>query len=254
MQLHFKEYGSGTPLLILHGLFGASDNWQGIAQRLAERFHVFSVDLRNHGQSPHSAEMNFTAMADDLAEFLATHRLAEAVVMGHSLGGKVAMQFALSHPDLVTSLVVADMAPRAYAPAHETILAAMLVLDLSAFQTRQQIDAALTPAIPEAGTRRFLLKNVGSRPDGTFYWKLNLSGIHENYARLNETVTAVAPFTKATLFIRGGKSDYISDTDWPAIQNLFPAAKLATIAEAGHWVHADSPEKFLSVIREFLKG
>jgi esterase len=241
--------------VILHGLFGSSDNWQGIALKLAERFRVFCLDLRNHGRSPHSAEMNFLLMAEDIAEFLAVQQLADAAVLGHSLGGKAAMQFALTYPEKARALVVVDIAPRAYPPAHTTILEAMLGLDLKAFQTRSQIELALSPAIPDAGTRRFLLKNVASAADGSFHWRLNLRGIHDNYARLNEVVPAGkgAPFAKPALFVRGGRSDYVSDADWPDIQRQFPGSRLATIPDAEHWVHADAPDSFIASVREFLR-
>jgi len=239
----------------MHGLFGSSDNWHGIALTLAERFQVFTVDLRNHGQSPHSAEMNFAVMADDVSEFLTSHNLADVVLMGHSLGGKVAMQFALSHPERLRALIVVDIAPRAYGPAHATILEAMLALDLSGFESRSEIESALANSIPAVATRRFLLKNVASAADGSFRWKLNPPGIHANYQHLNESVAddSTRPFRKPALFIRGGRSNYVTDEDWSAIQNVFPTAKLETIADAGHWTHADAPERFVGCVREFLE-
>jgi len=256
MQLHFKEYGQGSPLIILHGLFGSSDNWHGIALKLAEHFHVFALDLRNHGQSPHSAEMNFGDMAGDVAQFIEEHRPGESVVLGHSLGGKVAMQLALLHPEMLRALVAVDISPRSYAPAHTEILDAMLGLELSAFSSRSQIEAALSPAIPDTATRRFLLKNVASAADGSFRWKLNLRGIHDNYSRLNGAVPAqpAPPFAKPSLFIRGGMSDYVGDADWPDILKLFPTAQLAAIPDAGHWIHADAPDRFIVVVKEFLES
>ena len=254
MQLHFKEYGHGAPIVILHGLFGSSDNWNGIAQKLAERFHVFSLDLRNHGRSPHSAKMDLPLMAEDVAEFLSAKHLTDAVILGHSLGGKVAMRLALSHPAKLRALIIVDMAPRAYAPAHTAIFEAMLRLDLKAFQTRSQIEAALSPAIHDDDTRRFLLKNVGNTEDGGFKWKLNLRGIHDNYSHLNEAVAVGVDetFAKPALFVRGNCSDYVTDTDSSEIQKLFPVARLATIPNAGHWVHADAPDAFLARVHDFL--
>jgi len=252
MQLHFKQLGHGEPLVLLHGLFGSSDNWQPIALRLSEKFQVFAVDHRNHGQSPHSAEMNYPLMAGDVEKFMAARGIESASVIGHSMGGKTAMQLALQFPSRVAKLVVADMAPRAYAPAHDKIFAALLALDLPSFQTRQQIEDALAPEIPNLVLRRFLLKNLGRNADGKFFWKINLSGLAQNYLKLGEPVAVSAPFTKPALFLRGGKSKYLKPEDEPLIRELFPLAQIQTIAGAGHWVHADQPEEFLRRLLDFL--
>lgn len=252
MQLHFKESGQGRAVILLHGLFGSSDNWHPIALRLAENFHVFALDQRNHGHSPHSDAMNYPLMAGDVDEFMAAHGLATAVVIGHSMGGKTAMQFALQFPQRVEKLVVADMAPRAYAAAHDSIFAALLALDLKSFSTRPEIEDALAPEIRNLVLRRFLLKNLGRDAGGKFFWKINLRGIAENYLRLGEPVSAAAPFTKPALFIRGGKSNYLKPEDEPLIRELFPQSRIETIAAASHWVHADQPEEFLRRLRDFL--
>jgi esterase len=253
MQLHFKESGQGRAVILLHGLLGSADNWHPITLRLAESFHVFTVDQRNHGQSPHSDEMNYPLMAADMNEFMASRDLESALFIGHSMGGKTAMQFALQFPELVEKLIVADMAPRTYAPAHEKIFAAQLALDLKSFSTRQQIEDALAPKIPDLVLRRFLLKNLGHNAPGGFFWKINLRGISENYLRLREPVSALAPFAKPALFIRGGKSNYINPEDEPMIRELFPQSEIQTIAEAGHWVHADQPEELLKLILDFCR-
>ena len=252
MQLHFKENGQGRAVILLHGLFGSSDNWHFIALRLAERFQVFAVDHRNHGQSPHHAEMNYPVMAGDVNKFMAARGLAHAMVIGHSMGGKTAMQLALQHPERVEKLVVADMAPRAYAPAHDKIFAALLALDLPSFRTRQQIEEALAPDIPNLVLRRFLLKNLGRNAGGAFIWKINLAGLAQNYLRLGEPVAVSAPFVKPSLFIRGGKSNYLKAGDEPLIRELFPQSQILTIAGASHWVHADEPDEFLRLLLEFL--
>lgn len=254
MQLHFIKSGQGRPIVILHGLFGSSDNWLGVAPKLAEHFQLFLLDLRNHGQSPHSAAMNYPVMAADVVRFFETHRLTDAAVIGHSMGGKVAMQLALSHPDRVKSLVVVDMAPRAYAAAHDGIISALLALDLSRYQTRTQIEETLAPAIPNGVVRRFLLKNLGRDDVGGLRWKINLRGVAENYPRLGEAVTAAAPFVKPALFLRGGRSDFIRADDEPMIRALFPQAEIQTIAAAAHWVHADAPEEFIRRTLDFLQG
>jgi len=252
MQLHFEESGQGRPVVLLHGLFGSSDNWHPIAVRLAETFHVFALDHRNHGQSPHSAEMDYPVMAADVDRFFATRRLESALVIGHSMGGKTAMQLALHYPQRVLKLVVADVAPRAYAPAHDNIFAALLALDLPACHTRLQIEEVLAPEIPNPILRRFLLKNLGRTPAGGFFWKLNLRDIAENYWRLREPVAGTTPFARPVLFIRGGKSKYLQAEDEPLIRAWFPAAEIQTIAAAGHWVHADQPEEFMRLVLNFL--
>ncbi len=252
MQLHCKQLGQGEPLVLLHGLFGQADNWFGVAPKLAEKFRVIALDLRNHGNSPHHPEMDYPLMAADVDRFFATHKLESAHVIGHSMGGKVAMQLALDFPARVQKLVVVDMAPRAYQRMHDPIFEALLALDLAAFQTRQQIEAALAPEISSLNLRRFLLKNLGRDEHGRFVWKMNLRGVAENYGRLGEVLTSKEPFPKPTLFIRGAKSDYINATDALEIKNYFPAAQIATIEAAKHWVHADAPEEFVRLVREFL--
>jgi esterase len=253
MRLHFKEHGQGQPVIILHGLFGSSDNWLGIMPKLAEKFRVFALDLRNHGQSPHSAEMNYSILADDVREFLAAQNLGDAIVMGHSLGGKVAMQFAFSHPQQVQKLIVVDMAPRAYAPAHDRIFSALLALDLNSFQTRQQIEQTLEPAIPSLAVRRFLLKNLNRNSDGGLSWKINLQGLAENYPQLGRMLSAPEPFGGPALFVLGEKSDFVNEADLPLIFRLFPRAKIETIAGAGHWVQADAPDQFVQRVLTFLE-
>lgn len=252
MQLHFKEYGRGRPVILLHGLFGASDNWHPVATRLAERFHVFAPDQRNHGQSPHSAEMNFSLMAGDVDEFMAARGLPAARVVGHSMGGKTAMQLALEFPARVEKLVVADMAPRQYAPSHDKIFAALLALDLAVYESRTPMEAALADPIPNLVLRRFLLKNLGRDAAGRFFWKINLPGLANNYPNLCEPVFAPRPFTKPALFIRGGKSDYLQARDEPRIRELFPQSQIQTIAGAGHWVHADATDEFVRRLLDFL--
>jgi pimeloyl-ACP methyl ester carboxylesterase len=252
MQLYFKESGQGEPVILLHGLFGSSDNWYYIAQKLAVKFRVIAVDQRNQGQSPHSMEMDYPSMAGDVAELMTAQRIPSAAVVGHSMGGKTAMQFALQFPDLVEKLVVADMAPRGYEMVHDKIFAALLALDLSAFAGRAQMEEVLAPAIPRLTLRRFLLKNLGRDALGNFFWKINLRGLADNYARLREPLSSAVPFTKPALFVRGGKSDFITAADETRIRELFPAAQIETMSEAGHWLHADQPEEFGRLLLNFL--
>jgi esterase len=251
MQLHFKQLGQGEPLVLLHGLFGSADNWFGVAPRLAEKCHVFILDLRNHGHSPHHAEMNYPLMAADVEKFFTAHKIENASVIGHSMGGKVAMRFALDFPARVKKLVIVDMAPRAYAPMHDHIFDALLALDLPAFQTRQQIEDALEPEIPSLKLRQFLLKNLGRDTAGKFFWKMNLPGLADNYSRLGEVTAAKEAFAGPALFIRGGRSDYLTDADGLEIRRLFPAAEIQTIPSAGHLVHADAPAEFVEMVIGF---
>jgi pimeloyl-ACP methyl ester carboxylesterase len=273
MQLHFKQLGRGEPLVLLHGLFGQADNWFGVAPKLAEKFHVIALDLRNHGHSPHHPEMDYPLMAADVDKFFAAQKIASAHVIGHSMGGKVAMQFALDFPAHVKKLVVVDMAPRAYQRTHDHIFDALLALDLAQFQMRHQIEDALAPEIPSLDLRRFLLKNLGRDDHGKFFWKMNLRGVAENYSRLGKVVerrtaarrvkdgSKAEPnpslalrdgFSGPALFIRGGKSDYINAGDELEIWQLFPAAEIQTIAAAKHWVHADAPEEFVRMVLDFI--
>jgi pimeloyl-ACP methyl ester carboxylesterase len=252
MQLNFREYGAGVPVIILHGLFGSLENWAYISGQLAEQFHIFAVDQRNHGSSPHSDEMNYDVLANDIRDFMQQQNLRSAAVLGHSMGGKAAMRFALLHPDLVDRLIIADMAPRTYPGTHHEIFEALLALDLSQFENRGQVEQALEPKIPELGIRRFLLKGLTRDADGSLRWKFNLYALHENYSALNCELESDQKFGKPALFLRGEKSNYIRDEDFPAVRELFPRAEVVTVPNASHWLHAEQPEIFLNHVRNFL--
>ena len=258
MQLNFKQLGQGPPLVMLHGLFGSSDNWMGVAPKFASQFQIFLLDLRNHGLSSHSDEMNYSVMADDIAEFLDAQHLERAHVLGHSLGGKTAMHLALNFPDRVDKLVIVDMSPRAYPPDHNKIFAALLALDLKKFQSRREMEDVLAPDIPDLTLRRFLLKNLKSQASSsgaqTFEWKINFSGLFKNYPTLLEPLPPQVPFPKPSLFLYGGLSDYVSENDAPLIHKFFPQAKMEVIAQARHWVHTDAPEEFVRRISVFLSA
>jgi esterase len=253
MRLHFQNYGQGPPLIILHGLFGSLENWHSISPNLAANFQVFAVDQRNHGRSPHTADMSYQLMAEDLKEFLSGQHLSAVNLLGHSMGGKTAMAFAITYPDMVERLIVVDMATRAYPAHHRQILKALLSLDLGSCKSRAEMESQLAPAIPDLAVRRFLLKNVKRDQAGAFYWQMNLPAIEANYARLSEAVTGQRPFEGPALFIRGGRSNYIRGEDMTSIRKLFPRVEFCEIADAGHWVHAEKPEAFLRKVREFLK-
>ena len=253
MRLHFQSFGSGEPLVVLHGLFGSGDNWHTFAQHFAARFRVILPDARNHGHSPHAPKMNYAVMAADVQQLMAELGIGSAHVLGHSMGGKTAMEFALSHGERVRSLLVVDMAPRAYAPHHERILEALCGLDLGCYRDRRQIEEALASAIPDAVVRRFLLKSLSRDASGGFRWKLGLEEIRGNYPRLNESLVSGRAWGGPCLFVRGENSDYIGAQDQTAILDFFPAAEIRTISGAGHWVHADAPVPFQDLVKGFLQ-
>lgn len=265
MELHFRKSGSGHPLVILHGLYGASDNWYTIGRHLADRFTVYLMDLRNHGQSPHSTEHSYPVMAADLAEFFSQQRIGRAHVMGHSMGGKTALAFGLQHPEHISKMIMVDIAPCAYDPAtwpeaanHLHIMSALLQLDPDAITTREEADSLLQPAIPSADVRMFLLKNLKRHHGGSFFWSLNLPVLAE---RLPEILAGVvncdAPESVSLpefplLFIRGQRSNYIRERELDAIHRMFPCSFVTEIPRAGHWVHAEQPGIFLDTVRKFL--
>jgi len=258
MRLNFQAYGeSGPPLVIIHGLFGSLDNFGVISQKLSDQFRIFAVDARNHGRSPHSELMDYPEMAGDIAEFIGEGPIrvatggGPAFVLGHSMGGKVAMELALSRRELVEALIVVDIAPRAYPPWHREILDALQDLDLSKCTDRRQLEAALEPSIPDLGLRRFLLKNATRLPEGQFSWKMNLDSIAQNYGRLGETITPGRTFDRPTLFIQGAESEYFDQRDEEEVRRMFPSAEFAVIPGARHWVHSDAPEAFIRTVREF---
>lgn len=254
MELNYKSFGEGYPIIILHGLFGTLDNWQTIAKKLAEEYTVYIIDQRNHGRSPHDDTFDYEVMADDLQAFMESHWIYEAHVIGHSMGGKTAMQFALNYPDLVNQLVVVDIAPKGYEGGHQTIFEALLSLDLARITSRKEADALLQQKIGEYGVRQFLLKNLTRQKEGGFKWKMNLPVIYQNYERILSPIESKDTFDHSTLFIRGGTSDYVKEADMGGIQTLFPSAELATVANAGHWVHAAAPDTLLELVLNFLKG
>jgi pimeloyl-ACP methyl ester carboxylesterase len=252
MQLAYETYGEGYPLLILHGLFGSSENWQTLSKQFARCYHVIALDLRNHGHSPHTNVFNYAVMAEDLREFMQAHSISSAYVLGHSMGGKVAMQFALTWPERVAKLVVVDIAPRASPPDLEYIFQALLSLDLRIFRTRKEIDHALAKRIPDESLRGFLLKNVTRNKDGKFEWEIDLRAIHDNYPEINRGIEARTGFDKPVLFIRGERSDYVTERDTGMIHRLFPYSKIVTVPGVGHWVHAEARRRFARIVVAFL--
>ena len=254
MQLNHKTYGTtGPALVLLHGLFGSLENWQTLARRWSEDFRVVLVDLRNHGRSPHHDEMTYPAMARDVAELLETLVIDRCHLLGHSMGGKVAMQMALTYPTLVERLIVVDMAPRQYGRGHDDVFAALHALDPVRLSDRREADARMKPHMPDAGVRQFLLKNLTRRDDTGYAWRMNLAVLDRDYAQLIAPIRAPGQtYAGPALFVRGGKSQYVRDEDVEGIRLLFPAATLATVAGAGHWVHAERPEELYRMVTDFL--
>jgi len=251
MRLNFQVQGDGFPLIILHGFLGSLDNWRSVSKRLSVSYKIYNVDLRNHGQSPHDEIMSYPIMGDDLREFLDEHQIFEADMLGHSMGGKVAMQFALEHPARVAKLIVVDIAPKDYPPSQRSLLQALRDVKLQTFRSFGEIDAALAPAVRSPVLRQFLLKNL-ARDVGTFRWKISLDALIKNYDELTKNIVVREPFNKPTLFIRGGQSKYIQDEDLTIIKQLFPQAEISTIPNAGHWVHSDASSEFLQIVNGFL--
>jgi pimeloyl-ACP methyl ester carboxylesterase len=253
MDLFYNQYGEeGPPLLILHGLLGANGNWHTLSRTAFQKTaRVYAVDQRNHGRSPHTDRIDYPSMAADVAAFVDQHALGHAHLLGHSMGGKTAMQAALTTPSVVDRLIVVDMAPRAYAPRHTDLLDALARIDPSDYDDRDAIDAALAEDVPSWAIRQFLLKNLDY--DGERYtWKMNLDAIRRHYDDINAAVTDEGTFDGPALFVRGGDSDYVSDDDVPDIRRRFPQAELVTIDGAGHWVHADAPDALAEVVTDFL--
>ncbi len=251
MKLHFERLGDGPPLVLLHGLLGSGDNWMGLAKMWAPDFTILVPDLRNHGRSLHAEAAGFAAMAADVSELIDAEGLSQVTVLGHSLGGKVAMQLAWDSPDLVSRLIVVDIAPKAYPPAHQALLEALLVVDLSRFTTRGEVDAVLAGSIPEPAIRQWLLKNLGRDAAGVLSWKPNLPVLHRCLAELSGGFAELRQYDGPTLFVAGGRSRYILPEDKSSIQERFPQARLEVIPEAGHWVHAEAPGKLVELVRQF---
>lgn len=252
MQLNYKIFGQGDPLIILHGLFGTLDNWQTLAKRWAKDYTVFLIDQRNHGRSPHVDEHNYLAMAEDLNAFMDANWVHKANILGHSMGGKTAMQFAVLYPEMVDKLIIIDIAPKIYHGGHEQIIEALNDLEVSKLEDRKTADAQLKKKIDNFGIRQFLLKNLTREKTGGYRWKMNLSALTQNYQAILQNIEPSEPFEGATLFVKGGRSPYIKEADLPMIQTYFPNAQLKTIAEAGHWVHAEQPEQLFKVVCRFL--
>jgi len=250
--LNFRLLGSGHPLIILHGQFGSLNNWITVGRDLSADFAVYLADQRNHGHSFHSDDHSYGLMAGDLQEFVKSLELDRVFVLGHSMGGKIAMTFALRYPELIDKLIVADIAPRPYGSGRDRITEALSSLDLSTIASRREAEDRLAPDIPDLRVRQFLLTNLRRSSDGGFEWKMNLKALRRNQAEMTKGVPGEGPSLVPALFIRGDRSDYIDRGDMAHIRRLFPSATFATVTGSGHWVHADAPDQFVSLVRGFL--
>lgn len=251
MNLFFRKTGDGSPIIILHGLFGSSDNWLSIARVLGESHTVYSIDQRNHGQSEHSDYFSYEIMAEDLREFILEHNIQNPIIIGHSMGGKVAMQFAVDHADIMKKLIVVDIAPKIYPVHHDTILEGLNSINMQTLTSRNEADEQLAKYVPDMGTRQFLLKNIARTAEG-FAWKINLPVIETGIEQIGVGLEPNAHYDGETLFIRGKNSNYIKDEDEVTLKHYFPNSELVTIENAGHWVHAEQPETFLAAIKAFV--
>ncbi|MBL1321074.1 MAG: alpha/beta fold hydrolase [Methylophaga sp.] len=253
MKLHYQITGTGQALVIIHGLFGSSDNWRGLAKQLANHAQVITVDLRNHGKSPHSSQQNYDLMVEDLVELFDDLNLNKADIIGHSIGGKVAMAFAAAYPERLNKLVVVDISPREYAgdSSHIVIFEALLAVDLSLYSKRSEVNEVLSELLPDKSVRQFLLMNI-SQENGRLIWRINLQALYNNYANFGAAVGEQMKVGNVTCFIRGGRSGYIQANDELLIAKQFPRSEIFTIEQAGHWVHSEAPQQFLSKVNNFL--
>lgn len=253
MKLYAKQYSEGgAPLVILHGLYGNQANWSTHARHLAGQYAVYAFDARNHGQSPRADSMRLDEMAADVAETLDSLGISRAHVLGHSMGGKTAMLLALREPRRVSSLVVVDIAPVAYAKGFDPVLDALLSLDLATLQNRADADAKLAERIASKAVRDFLLANLQRSPEGAFQWRINLQVIRDYFVEVTGWPEPQRIYAGPALFIRGEKSDYVLPEYYEAMSRQFPHGILKTVANAGHWVHSEKPEAVQRLVGNFL--
>ncbi len=260
MSLHFQHLrtdASQQPLVVLHGVFGSSDNWITVGRRLSERYEVFLLDLNNHGRSYHHDALSYAVMADDVRRFVDQQNLENVALLGHSMGGKVAMQLALTQPEALSHLIVVDIAPRAYPVHHDRILEGLRAIPLDTITQRNAAEAVLRDYVPEAPVRQFLLKNLYRNDSGQFAWRFNLSVLHRDVAQIgraipDDTVAEATPYKGPALFIKGAQSDYVRPDDEADIARWFLNSRVEAVADAGHWVHAEQPEALLALVTDFV--
>lgn len=256
MKLAYREFGQGQPLIIMHGLFGQSDNWNTLAKQFAEKgLHVFTLDLRNHGLSPHSDVWSYEVMADDLKEFIDEHQLKDPIILGHSMGGKVTMFFELKYKSIAEKIIVADISPRAYEPHHDDVLKGLNAVDFTKIKTRKEAEAILSEYLSDFGTKQFLLKNIYWRDteNNIMDWRFNLKTITQNYNNIGVALPQGSSDVP-TLVVRGEKSNYIAESDLKDFEKHFPNYKLETVLGSGHWIHAEKPKEFFEAVMLFIRS
>ncbi len=255
MELYSRIEGEGKPLLIIHGFMGMSDNWKTLGGQFAALgFQVHMLDMRNHGKSPHSEEFNYEVMVQDVLDYCQSHGLDKVSLIGHSMGGKIVMFFAMRHPEMVDRLIVADIGPKYYAPHHQKILEGLTAIDFSTQPTRVEAEEILSHYIRDFGTRQFLLKNLYWVTPGQLGFRFNLEVFNRKVEGIGEALPFDSSFAKPTLFLRGERSDYIADADFETIRHHFPEAEIISIKDAGHWLHAEKPKDFFEAVSKFLVG
>ena len=251
--LHSIILGKGEPLIILHGYLGMGDNWKTLANKFAENYEVHIVDQRNHGRSFHSDDFNYDLMMEDLVVYLRQHKLKKVILLGHSMGGKIAMFFSVTFPEMVDKLIVADIAPRYYPPHHELILKALNSVDFSVVNSRDDVDLVFKKHITDLGIRQFLLKNVYRKSKNEFAFRFNLESLTDNNSEVGDGLPDFTEYSGETLFLKGENSGYISTDDKILIKSHFPNSIIVTIPDAGHWMHAENPTEFYRSVVEFLR-
>lgn len=252
--LHSSISGSGFPMIILHGFLGMGDNWKSLANRFSDNYEVHVVDQRNHGRSFHDDDFSYELMVEDLLYYLDYHELKSVQILGHSMGGKTAMLFAVEYPERVHKLIVADIAPRFYPPHHQMILDALVEVDFKKISSRSEVDKILEKHIPEIGIRQFLLKNVYRKEKDQFAFRFNLEVLEENYDEIGVSLPPRTIFEGPVLFLKGALSGYIGEQDKDMISAHFPNSKIISIANAGHWLHAENPIDFYDNVVGFLEN
>ena len=250
--LHSKIIGQGQPLLILHGFLGMGDNWKTLGNRFAEEYQVHLIDQRNHGRSFHSDEFDYELMVEDLLNYIDHHQLENINLIGHSMGGKTAMLFAVNHPERVHKLIIADIGPKYYPSHHEQILDGLNAIDFTQQRSRNEIEKVLQNYIPEIGIRQFLLKNVYRKSKDQFGFRFNLEALTTSYDEIGVPLPPLKQFEGATLFLKGENSGYITKEDETLIKAHFPKAEVKTVKNAGHWLHAENPDDFYDYVVSFL--
>jgi esterase len=252
MKLYSRKYGSGFPVVVLHGLFGSSDNWINIAKKLAQNYTVYLPDQRNHGKSPHHSIMTYDSMSEDLYEFLTDHSIKQIHLIGHSMGGKTAMYFATEYPHRIKSLIVLDISPKTYPVSHEQIIDTLVNLNPAKIRSRKEADRLLAHTIGRKDLRQFLLKNLQLQQTGRYIWRLNLPVIAHHIEEISSNAMPDKRYDGPVLFIRGALSDYILPEDISMIELYFPNVNMQTIEGASHWLHAEKPEEIYTVISSFI--